>query len=227
MVKVDNIKTGPEYLHYYSQHLHEKPLFKYAVAISIISTLIISIFILINVYQLKRTLLPTTVNVNDFIKKLTSHDELKNYIGVTPLNVVQVTSNNLAGLQSQVNGLDITNIGEFLVQYPGKLVLYDYKNDKIKGNVNQQQAPQPQLPADFFTKLNKHAELQGLQEQKPIGGQLDASSLNALRQQFPDVYSEAKVGDYLLRYQTKLVIFDYSQNKVIKAVDLQLNNLGK
>ena len=78
----------------------------------------------------------------------------------------------------------------------------------------------PQLPADFFTKLNKHSELQGLQNQQPIGGQLDADSLNTLKQQFPDVYANAKVGDYLLRYQTKLIIYDYNADKIVNTVNL-------
>ena len=72
----------------------------------------------------------------------------------------------------------------------------------------------------FFTKLNKHPEVQGLQNQQPIGGQIDAASLNSLKQQFPDVYANAKVGDFLLRYQTKLVIYDYNQDKVVNAVNL-------
>jgi len=83
-----------------------------------------------------------------------------------------------------------------------------------------QQPQQAQLPADFFTKLNKHNELQGLQNQQPIGGQIDAASLAILKQQFPDVYANAKVGDFLLRYQTKLIIYDYNNNRIVNAVNL-------
>ena len=76
------------------------------------------------------------------------------------------------------------------------------------------------MPADFFAKLNSHPELQGLQDQQPTGGQLDEASLNTLNQQFPDVYANAKVGDFLLRYQTKLIIYDYAQDRIVNAVGL-------
>ena len=76
------------------------------------------------------------------------------------------------------------------------------------------------MPADFLTKLNSHAELKGLQNQQPIGGQIDAATLNTLKQQFPDVYANAKAGDFLLRYQTKLIIYDYNADKIVNAVNL-------
>jgi hypothetical protein len=133
---------------------------------------------------------------------------------------VQINKDNFASLQSQISGLDISYIGSFIVQYRDGIVLYDYKNDKIKGTLAfQQQAPQ--LPSDFFVKLNKHAEVQGMQNEQPIGGQLDESSLSTLKQQFPDVYANAKAGDFLLRYKAKLVIYDYNSDRIVNAVNLQ------
>ena len=204
----------------YGTHLYEKPLFQHIIILSILATLIISIFALVNVYQLKKAIVPRTINANDFLKKLTSHSEMKGYVGVAPLNIIQVNNNNLGNLQSQINGLDASYIGNFIVQYTDRVVVYDYDNDRIRGTVSLQQPKQAQLPNDFFTKLNKHPEVQGLQNQQPIGGQIDAASLNSLKQQFPDVYANAKVGDFLLRYQTKLVIYDYNQDKMINAVNL-------
>ena len=200
-------------------HIFEKPTFQYAIIFMIIATFIISIFALLNIYQIKKSVVPTTVNVNDFLKKLTSHNEMKSYVGVAPLNIVQLSNNNLANLQAQISGLDASHIGSFIVQYTDRIVIYDYSNDKLRGNVALQQ-PQTQLSSDFFTKLNKHVELKGLQNQQPIGGQLDQASLNTLKQQFPDVYANAKVGDFLLRYQTKLVIYDYNQDSIVNAVNL-------
>jgi len=203
----------------YSTPLHEKPIFHYITALAVIATLIVSISALVNVYQLKKTLSPRTININDFLKKLISHDEMKGYVGVAPLNVIQINNNNFANLQAQINGLDASYIGNFIVQYNDRTVVYDYDNDRVRGTVSLQQQL-PQLPADFFAKLNKHPELQGLQNQQPIGGQLDAASLNNLKQQFPDVYANAKVGDYLLRYQTKLIIYDYDNDKIVNAIKL-------
>ena len=210
-------KALPEADH---QHLFERPAFQYFIVFSIIATLIISAFSLAFVYQLKKILIPRTINTNDFLKKLISHEEMKPYIGSSPLNIVQINSNNFASLQSQISGLDGSYIGNFIVQYRDGIVLYDYENDKVKGTLAFQQQT-PKLPADFFVKLNKHPELQGLQNEQPIGGQLDESSLSTLKQQFPDVYANAKVGDFLLRYKAKLVIYDYNSDRIVNAVNLQ------
>ena len=198
--------------------MHQKPIFHYVVIASVILTLISSAFTLYNVHQLKKAVIPRTININDFQKKLMTHEEMKAYVGVAPLNIVQVTSGNLLNLQSQISGLNISHIGDFLVQYTNMIVIYDYDRDVIKGSINLQQPIQ--LPADFFTKLNKHTEMKGLQNEQPIGGKLDESSLNALKQQFPDVYAKAKVGDYVLRYQTKLVIYDFTKDKIVNVVNL-------
>lgn len=214
MARGDSIKSS------HDTHLFEKPAFQYFIVFSIIATLIISIFALINAYEIKNMIAPKTINVNDFLKKLTSHNEMKGYVGVAPLNIIQVNNNNFANLRAQINGLDESYIGSFIVQYNDKVVIYDYDNDKISGSVGFQQPQQSQLPPDFFTKLNKHSELDGLQNQQPIGGQIDAASLNTLKQQFPDVYANTKVGDFLLRYKTKLIIYDYAQDRVINIVNL-------
>ena len=204
----------------HNSHLFEQPAFQYFIVLSIIATLIISIFALVNIYELKKTIAPKTVNVNDFLKKLTAHNEMKGYVGVAPLNIIQINNNNIGNLQSQINGLDASYIGSFIVQYTDRIVVYDYDNDKLRGSVSLQQPQQAQLPADFLAKLYKHTELQGLQSQQPVGGQLDQASLNTLKQQFSDVYANAKVGDFLLRYQTRLIIYDYSADKVVNAVNL-------
>ena len=202
----------------HSEPLHKKPIFHYIIVLLIIATLAVGILALINTYQLKKALIPKRVDINDFLKKLTSHDEAKDYVGVIPLNIVQINNDNIANLQTQINGLDLSYIKDFIVQYADRIVIYDYDKDEIKGSISLQQ--QAEFPDDFFTKLNKHAELEGLQNEQPTGGQLDETSLNTLRLQFPDVYANAKVGDFLLRYDTKLIIYDYIQDKIINAVSL-------
>ena len=223
MARGDSSKVS---LGYKAQHtpqynrLFEKPAFQYFLVFSVIATFVISISALVNTYQLKKTLIPKTIDINDFLKKLTSHNEMKGYVGVAPLNIVQINNNNLANLQAQINGLDASYIGNFIIQYTDRIVIYDYDKNKVKSTVGLQQPQQGQLPSEFFTKLNKHSEMQGLQNQQPVGGQLDESSLNTLKQQFPDVYANAKVGDFLLTYQTKLIIYDYNADKIVNAVNL-------
>lgn len=201
----------------YREPLHETAIFHYILILLITAALIVSIIALLNTNELKNALVPQTIDINSFLNKLTSHDEMKAYVGVSPLNIVQINSNNIASLQSQIAGLDSSYLGSFIVQYSDATVIYDYQNDAIKGTVNQQQQ---QLPSDLLAKLYAHPEASDLQGQQPVGGQIDASSLATLKQQFPDVYANAKVGDFLLRYQTKLIIYDYNNDRIVNAVSL-------
>lgn len=219
MMRGDSIKSVHTQHHSSYDSVYEMPIFQHIIVLAIIGTLIISVFSLVNTYQLKKSLIPEAVNINDFLKKLTAHNEMKSYVGVAPLNIVQVNNNNIGNLQAQINGLDTSYIGSFIVQYTDRVVIYDYQNDMLRGNVNLQQ-PQAQLPDDFLTKLYIHPEAQGLQSQQPAGGQIDANSLATLKQQFPDVYANAKVGDFLLRYQTKLIIYDYNADRIVNVVNL-------
>ncbi|MAH33061.1 hypothetical protein CL615_01590 [archaeon] len=159
------------------------------------------------------------VTLDQFLQTLTAHEEMTAYIGITPVNIVQITQDNLANFQNQMTGLSADFIGNFIVQYQDRIVLYDYDNDKITGNVQVQQSQE--MPQDFFQKLYTHPEVSDLNGQTPIGGVLDAESLNSLKQQLPTVYADAKVGDFLLRYDTKLVIYDYQSDNLVNVVALQ------
>jgi len=105
--------TSP-YSHY-KEPLHETAIFHYIIILLIIATLIVSILALVNVNELKKSLVPTTTNTNEFLNKLIGHDETKAYVGIAPLNIIQINSNNIANLQTQINGLDASYIGSFIV----------------------------------------------------------------------------------------------------------------
>ena len=191
----------------------QTPVFHYALIFSVIATLLFSIYSAISAYQLKSFIVPKPLDVNDLLKKLTAHPEMKNYAGITPSNIVQVTSASLGNLQSQISDLDISFIGDFIVQYKDRLVVYNYANDTVKGSVVQ-----PQLPQDFFAKLNKHPEMKSLQGQQPVGGgQLDAQTLNDLKQQSPEIYKNAQVGNFVLKYQSRIIIYDYEKDKIVNT----------
>ncbi|MBI1935268.1 hypothetical protein HYS31_02405 [Candidatus Woesearchaeota archaeon] len=215
MARVDIFRSAGS-----SESLFSRPIYHYILIILVLATLTVSIISLMRINELKKTATPKTVSIEDFLKKLTSHDEMKSLVGIAPLNIIQINNANYANLQAQISGLDVSFIGNYVVQYTDRIVVYDYDNDKFRGIVSLQQPQQGQLPQDFFEKLNKHSELQGLQNQQPVGGQLDAASLNTLKQQFPEVYANAKVGDFLLRYQTRLIIYDYSRDAIVNAVNL-------
>ncbi len=205
----------------YREPLHERGIFQYLKLVLIIATLVVGVLILLKTNQITgAAVAQQAISIEDFLSKLTSHPEAQAYVGVSPLNVIQINNNNLPNLQTQIAGLDISYLGSFLVQYADAIVVYDYNNDAIKGIVGLQQPQQAALPADFLAKLNAHPELSGLESEQPVGGQLDANSLSTLQQQFPNVYANAKVGDFLLRYSTRLIIYDYNNDAVVNAVDL-------
>ena len=213
--------TGSGFTSSYREPLHEKGVFQYIKLVLIIATLIVGILVLLKTNQITgAAVAQQTISIEDFLSRLTSHPEAQAYVGISPLNVIQISSNNLPNLQTQIAGLDTSYLGSFLVQYTNAIVVYDYDNDVVRGAVSLQQPQQAALPADFLAKLNAHPELKGLESEQPIGGQLDANSLSTLQQQFPNVYANAKAGDFLLRYSTRLIIYDYSNDAIVNAVDL-------
>ena len=204
----------------FNEPFHKSSAFHYIIIILIIATLFVSGLVLLDVKQIKASLLPQTIDANDFLAKLTAHPEASSYVGISPLNIIQINTNNIANLQAQIAGLDTSFLGSFIVQYTDSVVIYDYNNDIVLGTVSLQQPQQAGLPGDFLTKLNAHPELAGLETEQPIGGQIDQDSLDTLMQQFPEVYANAKVGDFLLRYTTRLIIYDYNADAIVNAVNL-------
>src|SRR3989338_8414202 len=212
---------GSGYTSSYREPFYEKGVFQYIKLVLIIATLIVGIFILLKTNQITgAAVAQQTMSIEDFLSRLTSHPEAQAYVGVSPLNVIQINSNNLPNLQAQIAGLDTSYLGSFLVQYSDAIVIYDYNNNVVRGTVALQQPQQASLPEDFSAKLYVHPEASGLENEQPIGGQLDANSLATLRQQFPNVYADAKVGDFLLRYSTRLIIYDYNNDVIVNAVNL-------
>jgi len=201
-------------------HFHEKTFFQYIIILLILGAFAFSLLAYLNTIYLRDTLVPRTIDVNDFLSKLTAHEEMKSLIGISPLNIIQVNQNNIANLQTQINGLDTSHVGSFLVQYTDAIVIYNYDTDEIRGTISLGQPP-AQLPEDFVDKLNSHPELKGLEEEQPVGGQLDETTLNTLKQQFPEVYEDAQVGDFLLRYKSKLIIYDFKQDAIVNSLDLE------
>jgi len=193
------------------------PLAVYAILFIAIVSLGLSIYSSAGVSGMKKILNPAVIKGEDITKKATAHSELSAYSNTAPLNIVQITSSNLVTLQSQIQGLDTSYIGKFLIQYPDRIVVYDFEKDSIDAQISIQQS---QIPEDFFNKLYSHPEIKQLSGETPVGGILDQNSLNTLKQQMPEVYKDAKVGDALLRYTTALVIYDYNNDKVVNAVAL-------
>lgn len=201
---------------------HEVPaIVHYITLILVVLSLGFSAWSFMKISEIQSAAVPKTVSAADFLVKLTSHEEAMAYTGTSPLNILQISQGNLGNLQSQIAGLDVSYIGSYLIQYADSLIIYDYENDIVKGKISLQQPDQASLANEFAAKLYAHPEMAGLSSEQPQGGQLDEATLSTLRQQFPEVYAPAKVGDFLLRYSSKLVIYDYANDRIVNVVELQ------
>ncbi len=191
----------------------------YLTLILVIISLAFSVWSFVKIAKIEKAAIPPTADIGKFLKKLTAHDEAREYAGVNPLNVAQITQNNLGNFQAQIAGLDTSYVGSYLVQYANAIIIYDYSKDKIKGKIALQQSAQSMQEA--VAKLHTHPEMASLQGEQPQGGQLDAATLATLKQQLPDVYANAKEGDFLFRYSTRIVIYDYANDRIVNTVSLQ------
>jgi hypothetical protein len=149
---------------------------------------------------------------NDILEKLTSKSELSSYRGLTG-TVVLITEENLAGLREQINGLDSTYVGKYIITYDDRLIIYDYANDRLDANIllrNQQYA-------DLLTKLNNHPELAGYSGENPQGQQLTAAALAEGKSNYPDIYVNAAEGDFVLRFSDLIVVYNYETDTLKDA----------
>jgi len=150
---------------------------------------------------------------NDFFDKLYGHTQLANFKDLQP-NVMIVSKSNLESLKSQVLGLDETYIGDFILNYETFLIIYDYTDDEIKSIIPISRSQEDSGVTGFFDRLNAHAELADVKDETPEVGRLDEATLNQLKEKNPQVYENAEIGDFILRYSNKLVIYDYEQDLI-------------
>jgi hypothetical protein len=112
------------------------------ILIMVILCLGVSIYSLMEVRALKTAIMPQkTLSMQEFLAKLNSHPELINYRNLNPLNVITITTTNLPSLQGQITGLDVSYIGQYVIQYADRLVIYDLQQDKITGNLALPKTP--------------------------------------------------------------------------------------
>lgn len=202
-----------------TQSLSSMKQMMHVLLILVIISLALSIYSAVSVYSVQKFLEPSRIDIDQFVKRLSGHDELSAYEGVTPLNIIQVTQDNLPALQSQIQGLNVNFLGRFLVQYPDAIIVYDYHDNEVISVVSFDGGQD--MPDDFFQKLYAHPEVQGLEGLQPVGGILDPQTLSALQNQFPGAYEDVEAGHYLLRYPQVIVIFDYENDAIVAIIPLQ------
>src|SRR3989344_2345591 len=98
------------------------PIIHYLTLILVIISLAFSVWSFVKIAKIEKAAIPQTADIGKFLKKLTAHDEAREYEGVNPLNVVQVTQNNLGNFQAQIAGLDTSYVGSYLVQYANAII---------------------------------------------------------------------------------------------------------
>mgnify|MGYP001593706795 CR=1 FL=1 len=97
------------------------------------TVLLVLVYAVIQINTIK-TYFPKPILLEDLLNKLTTHPELKQYKNIKPVNVIQVTSQNLNELSTGIPGLDQSYIGNIVVVFDDRLAVYDYNNDIIKVN---------------------------------------------------------------------------------------------
>ena len=157
----------------------------------------------------------------DFVQKLTAHPETSGYANQNP-TITQLTADQIAqGKQANAQLFANAKAGDYLLQWADLVLIYDYNADKIVATFKPQTAP-----ADFLTKLTAHTELSSYAGETPRVSIITQDALPQLKQQFPNLYSNAKAGDYVVRYTGKLVIYNYESNKIVDIFDLQPDTAG-
>lgn len=155
----------------------------------------------------------------DFDEKLYSHEQISNFKDLNA-EVLKISTQNIETLKQQLIGLDESYLGKYIVNYGTFILVYDYDNDTIDSIVpinTQEQGTVNEL----LTKLMAHSEMSDVQGQTPEGGQLNAETLAQLRESFPQIYNDAEVGDFVLRYEKKLVIYNFETDTIKKIFNVQ------
>jgi len=68
---------------------------------------------------------------NDLLEKVLAHDEMQNLKNLQP-QIIKITNDNLATLQSQLADLTASDIGFYLLNYNNQIIIkYNYQNDSI------------------------------------------------------------------------------------------------
>jgi hypothetical protein len=77
---------------------------------------------------------------------------------------------------------------------------------------------------NLFERLNSFSQLKG---KEPLEiTKLTQEEIDIKSQQYPVIYSDAKEGDYLIKYENLLVLYDYQNNEIKKEFNLQSITIG-
>jgi len=146
----------------------------------------------------------------DLLLKLIAHEGLENYANQQP-NIIRITSQNLENLKQQVNGIDETHIGNYIVSYQDLVILYDYIQDTILDSIRFEAVPQ-----DLLLKLTAHSEMQAYKEVDPFNVLVvKQDNLQALQQQIGGL-DETHIGSFIISYpDNRVIMYDYVNDAIL------------
>lgn len=153
---------------------------------------------------------------NDFVAKLMVHAEVASHANENP-TITQLDDATIQqGKTATPQFFGNSKAGDYLLQWADLVVIYDYPQDKIVATFVPQTAP-----SDFLQKLTAHPELKNYESETPRLSIITADALPQLLQQFPNIYKNAKAGEYVVRYSDRLVIYDYENDTIVDIFTLQ------
>ncbi len=159
----------------------------------------------------KRFQLPT-----DFVTKLLAHTELASHSNENPTITLLDQAAIDQGKTANAEFFASAKSGQYLLQWTDLFIVFDYETDKIVSMFQPERAPD-----DFLPKLTAHSEMAGYVSQVPRISRISASVLPQLKEQFANIYANAKADDYVVRYNDRLVIYDYAADKIVDMFSLE------
>lgn len=127
-----------------------------------ISIIVLIIFVIVllgyNIYQVNsiKKLIPKPISVNELLSRLTDKQDFLGYKNTEPVNILQVSTQNLAPLSNEIPGLDETYLGNFVIVYQDRIIVYDFEQDIVKINTPLiRTAPKSETNGNFEEEVNK------------------------------------------------------------------------
>ena len=151
--------------------------------------------------------------VQELLNQFSSLQGLEQYKNVDPLTIVQINEQNMANLRQQIAGITNAHLGEFIIEYPDAIFIYDAQEGSFARIISRQE----ETINLILQRLSSHAELGGLRQITPAIGEISNKSLIGLKTQYPSYFNDVRAGQLLVRYPRHLVVYD-AQADVIQKI---------
>ncbi len=152
----------------------------------------------------------------DLMKKVFAHPELKSFIGEQPVITLLSKQFLATADKNNVSFFKDARPGDYLLQFRGGTAIYNYEGDKIISFVKPQT-----LPKDFSKKLLAHKIMSNYINKTGTVTLLTRDILASLKKTNSDIYKDVPVGDYAVKYNDRLVIYDYKNDSIVKYFNIK------